>query len=186
MSAGGLRWRLRQPRLLERIDSLTGTEPQIMAGDLSGRLAVTGSGDEFDRLADSLNAMLDRIEHLLYGLKSHRQHRARPEDAADAAAHRVEGGAAGRADAGELPRGAGDDIEESDQLIKTFNALLRSRAPRPARPTGHDRGRFPRISGVADLYEPVAEESGVELKVETPEASCFKGSRELLARRSPT
>ena len=40
-----------------------------MAGDLSGRLEVTGTGDEFDRLADSLNAMLDRIEQLLYGLK---------------------------------------------------------------------------------------------------------------------
>ena len=36
-----------------------------MAGDLSGRLEVTGSGDEFDRLASSLNAMLDRIEDLV-------------------------------------------------------------------------------------------------------------------------
>ena len=38
------------------------------------------------------------------------------------------------------------------------------------------------VQDVADLYEPVAEESGVELKVETPEAVTFKGSRELLGQ----
>ncbi len=49
-------------RVLKRIDSMTATNERIMAGDLTGRLAVTGSGDEFDRLANSLNAMLERIE----------------------------------------------------------------------------------------------------------------------------
>ncbi len=48
---------------------MTATNERIMAGDLSGRLAVTGSGDEFDRLANSLNAMLERIEALMAGLK---------------------------------------------------------------------------------------------------------------------
>ena len=40
-----------------------------MAGDLSGRLPVGRSGDELDRLADNLNAMLERIEALMAGLK---------------------------------------------------------------------------------------------------------------------
>ena len=44
------------------------TSRRIMAGDLSRRLEVTGTGDEFDRLANSLNAMLERIEHLLIQL----------------------------------------------------------------------------------------------------------------------
>jgi methyl-accepting chemotaxis protein len=56
-------------RVLTRIDSLSATSRHIMLGDLSGRLEVTGSGDEFDRLADALNAMLDRIERLIYGVK---------------------------------------------------------------------------------------------------------------------
>ena len=55
-------------RVLRRIDAMTGTTQRIMAGDLSGRLPVGRSGDELDRLAENLNAMLERIEALI-GLK---------------------------------------------------------------------------------------------------------------------
>ena len=56
-------------RVLRRIDAMTGTTQRIMAGDLSGRLPVGRSGDELDRLAENLNAMLERIEALMAGLK---------------------------------------------------------------------------------------------------------------------
>ncbi len=56
-------------RVLHRIDAMTGTTQRIMAGDLSGRLPVGRSGDELDRLASNLNAMLERIEALMIGLK---------------------------------------------------------------------------------------------------------------------
>jgi len=56
-------------RVLRRIDAMTGTTQRIMAGDLSGRLPVGRSGDELDRLAENLNAMLERIEVLMVGLK---------------------------------------------------------------------------------------------------------------------
>src|SRR5438477_492837 len=56
-------------RVLRRIDAMTGTTQRIMAGDLSGRLPVGRSGDELDRLAGNLNAMLERIEALMNGLK---------------------------------------------------------------------------------------------------------------------
>ena len=56
-------------RVLRRIDAMTGTTQRIMAGDLSGRLPVGRSGDELDRLAENLNAMLERIEALMMGLK---------------------------------------------------------------------------------------------------------------------
>src|SRR6202012_1013448 len=55
-------------RVLHRIDAMTGTAQRIMAGDLSGRLPVGRSGDELDRLASNLNAMLERIEALMTGL----------------------------------------------------------------------------------------------------------------------
>ena len=74
-------------RVLNRIDAMTETAQTIMAGDLAGRLPIAGTGDELDRLADNLNAMLERIEALMGGLEgSLRQHRPRPENAADAAA----------------------------------------------------------------------------------------------------
>ena len=81
-------------RVLRRIDAMTGTTQRIMAGDLSGRLPVGRSGDELDRLAENLNAMLERIEALMSGPEgSLRQHRPRSQDAADAAAQPRRGGA---------------------------------------------------------------------------------------------
>ena len=120
-----LSWVFVSRRVLKRIDSLSASSRKIMRGDLSGRLEVTGSGDEFDRLADSLNAMLERIELLLYGLK----------DVSDNIAHdlktpltrlrnRVEAALAGPADSEKYRSALEATIEESDQLIKTFNALL--------------------------------------------------------------
>ena len=56
-------------RALARIDAMTATSQSIMAGDLAERLPISGSGDELDRLALSLNAMLDRIGELMQGMK---------------------------------------------------------------------------------------------------------------------
>ena len=56
-------------RVLKRIDAMTETTRSIMDGDLSGRLPIAGTGDELDRLAENLNAMLERIEALMRGLK---------------------------------------------------------------------------------------------------------------------
>ena len=74
-------------RVLARVDAMTETTRTIMDGDLAGRLPVAGTGDELDRLADNLNAMLERIEALMHGLEGGlRQYRPRSQDAADAAA----------------------------------------------------------------------------------------------------
>ena len=180
-----LSWVFVSRRVLKRIDSLSASSRQIMSGDLSGRLEVTGSGDEFDRLADSLNAMLERIEHLLYGLK----------DVSDNIAHdlktpltrlrnRVEGALAGPADSDNYRSALEATIEESDHLIQTFNALLMIARIEAGSPDGAMTELDSReiVQDVADLYEPVAEESGVELTVETPESVTFKGSRELLGQ----
>ena len=180
-----LSWVFVSRRVLKRIDSLSASSRKIMSGDLSGRLEVTGSGDEFDRLADSLNAMLERIEHLLYGLK----------DVSDNIAHdlktpltrlrnRVEGALAGPADADKYRSALEATIEESDQLIRTFNALLMIARIEAGSPDGAMTEIDSReiVQDVADLYEPVAEESGVELAVETPDSVVLNGSRELLGQ----
>src|SRR5712671_402381 len=56
-------------RVLKRIDAMTETTRTIMQGDLHERLPLAGTGDELDRLAINLNAMLERIEALMHGLK---------------------------------------------------------------------------------------------------------------------
>ena len=56
-------------RVLRRVDAMTETTKSIMEGDLGERLPVAGTGDELDRLAENLNAMLERIEALMRGMK---------------------------------------------------------------------------------------------------------------------
>jgi signal transduction histidine kinase len=112
-------------RVLRRIDAMTGTTQRIMAGDLSGRLPVGRSGDELDRLAENLNAMLERIEALMIGLK----------EVSDNIAHdlktpltrlrnRAEEALAKSGNEAEYRSALERTIEESDGLIRTFNALL--------------------------------------------------------------
>ncbi len=180
-----LSWVFVSRRVLKRIDSVSATSRRIMDGDLSGRLEMAGTGDEFDRLADSLNAMLDRIEHLLYGLK----------DVSDNIAHdlktplsrlrnRVEAALAGPADTARYRAALEATIEESDALIKTFNALLMIARVEAGSPDGamQEVDASAIVRDVAELYEPAAEEKGVELTVDAPEPIMFKASRELLSQ----
>ena len=96
-----------------------------MEGDLTGRLPVNGSGDELDRLAQSLNLMLARIEQLMAGLREVSDNIAHDlKTPLNRLRNRVE--AALREPYGEpVYREALErTIEEADGLIKTFNALL--------------------------------------------------------------
>ncbi len=54
--------------VLRRVDAITAKAKTIVAGDISGRLPLAGTGDELDRLVQNLNSMLDRISVLVTGL----------------------------------------------------------------------------------------------------------------------
>ena len=112
-------------RVLKRVDAMTDTTRTIMEGDLSGRLPVAGTGDELDRLAENLNVMLERIEALMHGLK----------EVTDNVAHdlktpltrlrnRCEEALRLAEDESQYRAALETTIEESDGLIRTFNALL--------------------------------------------------------------
>ena len=112
-------------RVLKRVDAMTDTTQTIMHGDLAGRLPVAGTGDELDRLAENLNAMLERIEALMHGLK----------EVSDNIAHdlktpltrlrnRCEEALRTAEDESQYRAALETTIEESDALIRTFNALL--------------------------------------------------------------
>jgi signal transduction histidine kinase len=53
-----------------RIDAINRTSAEIMAGRLKRRMPVRGVNDEFDQLAGNLNAMLDRIDSLIEGVRA--------------------------------------------------------------------------------------------------------------------
>jgi signal transduction histidine kinase len=180
---GGGYWVSR--KLLARIDALSDTSRTIMEGDLAGRLPVNGSGDELDRLAQSLNLMLARIEQLMAGLREVSDNIAHDlKTPLNRLRNRVE--AALREPYGEpIYREALErTIEEADGLIKTFNALL-SIARLEAGAGGDNRESLDvsaLLRDVAELYEPVAEERGLVLKAETDPSIFVRGDRQLLGQ----
>jgi len=172
-------------RVLKRFDAVTETTQRIMAGDLSGRLPVTGIGDELDRLAMNLNDMLERIEALMRGLK----------EVSDNIAHdlktpltrlrnRCEAALRSAKSESEYRDALQDMIEESDGLIRTFDALLMiARAESgQARENMTEFDGSEIVHGVAELYEPLAEEKGLTLKVGDSVPAVIKGNRELLSQ----
>ncbi|MGJ0509845.1 MAG: sensor histidine kinase [Methylocystis sp.] len=172
-------------RMLERVDVMSASARRIMAGDLHERLAVSGAGDELDRLAENFNAMLERISELMQGLR----------EVSDNIAHdlktpltrlrnRAEAALRGASGNGEHREALTAVIEESDSLIRVFNALLmiaRAEAGYCSDNLAiYEAGAV--VSDIAEMYEPVAEEQGVELRVSTESDLAVTGSRELLGQ----
>jgi signal transduction histidine kinase len=156
-----------------------------MAGDLSGRLSVTGSGDEFDRLALNLNGMLERIEALMRGLK----------EVTDNVAHdlktpltrlrnRCEAALRTAKSEADYRRVLEETIEESMGLIRTFDALLMiARAESGEVRDGMAEFDLAEVArDVGELYEPLAEDKGLTLEVEAGEPAAVKGNRELVSQ----
>ncbi|MGB6936054.1 MAG: HAMP domain-containing protein, partial [Xanthobacteraceae bacterium] len=172
-------------RVLKRIDAMTGTAQTIMRGDLTGRLPIAGTGDELDRLAENVNAMLERIEALMRGLKEVSDNIAhdlktpltRLRNRCEEALRNPSGESGYRA-------ALESTIAESDDLIRTFDALLMIARAESGQArdnmTEFDAAQIAR--DVGELYEPLAEEKGLELKVEAPTAAPVRGNRELVSQ----
>jgi signal transduction histidine kinase len=171
--------------VLGRIAAMTATTERIVAGDFSGRVPVTRNDDELDRLAHHLNAMLDRIEQLMAGLRevsdniahdlrtplTRLRHRAEAalRDASGAPAHRA---------------GLEHVIEEADALIATFNALLLiARLEAGALETSaetFDLGAV--VVDLVDLYQPLAEENGLVIDAHIEPVPMVTANRQLVGQ----
>jgi signal transduction histidine kinase len=178
---GGL---LMSRNFLHRIDSITAASRSIMAGDLSQRVPVSGSGDELDQLSVSLNQMLDQIERLMAGMKeisSNVAHDLRTP--LTRLRSRVE--AALRTGEPAAQKAALEKtIEEADSLLATFNALLsiaRTEAGQvleALKPV--DLREL--VTDLAELFAPMAEELGGSLELAANDSILVKADRQLLAQ----
>ena len=171
--------------MLARLDSINRTSGEIMAGDLSRRVPIGDAHDEFDALAENLNAMLDRIERLMKGvrevtdlvahdlrtplnrLRNRLESTLRQLDPASAETAEIEAA-----------------VAETDQLITTFNALLLIAEA----DAGVSRGEMPPIdlapiaADMAELYAPLAEEKGVSLEIAPSGMTMIDGNRSLISQ----
>lgn len=171
--------------LLARIEEVNATSRTIMSGDLTERIPVSGADDEIDRLAENLNVMLDRIEQLMTGLREVSDNIAHDlKTPLNRLRNRIEGALRQGGGEGSYRDALERTIEEADDLIKTFNALL-SIARLEAGAVGEgmeDVEVSQMMQDVAELYEPVAEERGVELKTRIPNKITMRADRQLLGQ----
>lgn len=167
----------------QRAEQLAKTTEGVMGGDLTRRAPVFGSGDEFDRLSEQLNAMLAKLERLVISSRS----------AGDSIAHdlrspltrlrnRLEAGL--RATDKEGAHAAlVNSIENVDGVLDTFNAVLRL-----SRVQAGATGSFRRtnVSGITDelaeLYQPVCEEKRLAFNYTTQGELFVLADRDLIAQ----
>ena len=180
--AGGL---LVRRAVLRRVEAINRTAVAIVQGDLSQRVPVRGTSDEFDQLAQTINTMLQQIGVLIESVRN----------ASNAVAHDLRTPLAElRARLEELLRvkpspdatfgeiqGAVADI---DRIIGIFNALLRLAEI----DSGERRAGFRSVdiaalaAEAAELYAPLIEERGAKLAIDAPGGMAVTGDPFLLAQ----
>jgi signal transduction histidine kinase len=171
--------------MLRKVDAVNRTSTRIIHGDLSQRVPLTGSGDEFDQLAQNLNEMLDKVERLMVGMRQ----------VTDNIAHdlrtplsrlraRIEVTLIEKPDVVRYGDALRDTITEADRLLGTFNALLSiAEAESGSRRESLDTVDLSEIArDVAELYEPVAEEKGLALPIDIADRVMVRGDRHLLSQ----
>ena len=179
---GGL---LMTRNMLRKVDAVNRTSTRIIHGDLSQRVPVSGTGDEFDQLSQNLNAMLDQIERLMAGMRQvtdNIAHDLRTPLARLRA--RLEVTLLEKPDEGRYAEVLRETINEADGLLGTFNALLSiAEAEAGSRRHGLDTLDLGEIArNVAELYEPVADESGLGFQSDIAEKVMVRGDRHLLSQ----
>jgi len=168
--------------ILGRIDAINQGAERIMRGGVKHRMPVRGRNDEFDRLSENLNRMLDEIERLLGSIRAVTNNIAHDlRSPLNRLRNRLES-ALEEHDSDQRHDTIERAIAEADGLLATFNALL-SIADAEA---GVNRGNLLPVDlsalgqDVAELYEPLVEEQGLVFETSINGPATVSGNRQLL------
>jgi signal transduction histidine kinase len=169
--------------MLGRLEEINATSREIMAGDLSRRVPTRGRHDDFDQLADNLNAMLDEIGRLMDGIRH----------VSDNIAHdlrtpltrlrqRLETLAASPQPSDQQRDQIDAAIADADQLLQTFSALLRIARIEAG---GYQPKQDPidlaaLVMDAHELYDAVAEQRGLSITTEILAHPTIRGDRDLI------
>jgi signal transduction histidine kinase len=171
--------------LVRRIDLINRTAQAITKGDFAQRVPVTARNDEFDQLANHLNIMLQRVEQLLTGLRQVTDNVAHDlRQPLSRLRNRLEITLLEARDTSEYQQVLGQTIEDADNLIRTFNALLEITQAE----AGSFRGEWTVVElsglleGLGGLYKELAHSQGKQLKIKVQKSLCVIGNRHLLAQ----
>ena len=171
--------------LQRRIDTINRTAEAIIAGDLTHRIALKGSGDEFDRLSATLNRMLERIAGLLDNLRQVSGDVAHDlRTPLTRLRQKLELAADGPDEPATLKQAMEAAIDQTDDMLALFAAILgiseieaggAGVRMRPLDLSGL-------IADIADSYQPSIEDAGRTLARDIEAGIEIEGNRELLAQ----
>jgi signal transduction histidine kinase len=170
-------------RLLRKVESIGDTSRDIIGGDLRRRVPVTGAGDEFDNLAGSINAMLDRIETLMDDLRQVTTDIAHDwRTPLTRLRQRLELAQQSSGNAGEMREILAATVVEIDAILGIFAALLRiAQIESGARKSGFKTVQFSEmLIATLELYRPAIEDKNQTLAESIEPGLSVRGDRELL------
>lgn len=168
--------------LLRRIETISRTSREIMGGDLGRRIPLRGAEDEFDHLAVSLNAMLDRIQALMKDLEQVSNDIAHDLRTPLARLRQKLETAQDAGTIGSMRAALTDSIADVDGILDTFAAILRIAQIG----SGSRKANFARIDvselleGLVETYRVVAEAKDQTLSDAIAGGLFVEGDRELL------
>lgn len=170
---------------LRRVDAIARTAEAIIAGDMTRRVMNRGTGDDLDRLAASLNRMLDRIATLMDSL-----HQVSSDVAHDLRTpltrlyQRLEGARASAVTVADYETAVEAASAEAEGLLETFASLLRIAQVEGASPTsGFGPVDLSALAEtVADAYQPDMELQAHHLTTAIAPGIVVWGDRELLTQ----
>ncbi len=169
-------------RILRRVRGVNEACDRVRTGDLSARAPGAGADDEFGALARHVNAMLERIDNLVVGLRDV-SNRIAHDLRTPMARLRSDLEAASRATTlEEARRLTGAAAAETDEILETFSALLDIAEVEAGADAGLEGLALDEAAADAvDLYQAVADDRGVELVFERAPAPML-GERSLVIR----
>jgi signal transduction histidine kinase len=170
-------------RARKRIVEVNERVQRIVAGDLRERLPHRKSNDPFSKLAAIVNGMLDEIETLIHSLAGAGNNIAHDLRTPLARVRlTLERGRTNARTLEQLQMTADKAIEGIDQSLSIVAAILRlAEIENSQRLAGFGKVALADlIREVGDMYEPIAEDKGIELLVHSPHELSAHGDRDLL------
>jgi signal transduction histidine kinase len=157
-----------------RLGRISAAAQDVLDGNLSGRVAVGTGGDEYDHLAQTINAMLDRIQRLMATVRGVTENIAHDLRTPLNRLHsRLETALISLRTPEEYRDVLKRAIAESETIVGTFNAMLKiARIKAGSFPLSQTPVDLVKVAGeLIDLYQVFAEESGVSLEGQLPSAA---------------
>lgn len=171
--------------MLRRVTAITDAGRDIMRGNLARRIALRGSGDEFDRLSANLNEMLDRIQMLMDGLRQVSNDIAHDlRTPLTRLRQRLELARTKATGLADYETAVDKAIAETDEILDTFGALLRiaqiEAGTRRAAFTAVDLSGV--LQTIVETYAAVAEDHRHVLTSRIADGVTVQGDRQLLTQ----